>query len=191
MRIRLDTEIRSHELWLPIKHVINFHPSSLAELETSQAQPLQAQGSCHAGQVWGAGAVSFARLRQRLCEGKWGQEPEKYPVWLSVPSWSYCRRYLTASSATEDLHVFLQGTGEVCSCAPPRGRWLLWAAPRWLLDWCRPLQNQGNWSWSLVWRQEAFPFRPDQVVVILSHFCCAGNCSLSLSMPFLPPSNKC
>lgn len=76
----LDTEIRSHELHLRIKHAIHFNLSRLAELETSQAQPSRAQGSCRAGQAREAGAGSFARLHQRLCDGQWGQEPEQCPV---------------------------------------------------------------------------------------------------------------
>lgn len=75
---------------LRLKHVIHFNPSSLAELETPHAQASWAQGSCCAGQARRAGAASSAQLRQRPCEGQWGQDPEQCPARISVRWRPYC-----------------------------------------------------------------------------------------------------
>lgn len=190
------------------KHVIHFNPSRLAELETPHAQASWAQKSCCAGQAMRARAASSPRLRQGLGEGPRDRAQNNTPRgYQSLGGHTAALRLaLHLSQDLISLHplpqrirawsaashmLSLRGTGEACHCACP-GEGGAAVGPTTLTSRSAQAlaESRGIGPGSAVWGQEVFPFRPDRVVVILSHFCCARTCSPSLSMPFLFPSNR-
>lgn len=186
----LDTEIRSHELQLRMKHAIHLNLSRLANLKLPRLSPRGPRGVAVWGRPGGLVQGPLPGCTRGFVTASGGRSRSNVLLVISpfkvimqtLYNCILCHRGSTCVVPADRRGRQLRTSQGVGCCGLNRAEFPFGVGP---------YKSRGIVPGSPVWGQEAFPFRSDRAMIILSQFCCAGNCSSSLSMPFLLPSNEC